>query len=194
MAASDPEGRPRSSTREGSQSVGFVLRAAASALVLMTAAYYVVVAFDNISNPASNWAFVRGVLSQDGLVPDSGFQWRAVDATWFQVAGYVAIISAETVTGLLLAYAGYRGLRTLKGAEEWASAQRWTMVGTTLGLAVFFLGFITIGGNWFAMYLNSKFNGLDPAFQNAVMTLLTAVFVLAVVIADRLEAIRQKSR
>ena len=62
------------------------------------------------------------------------------------------------------------------------------------GLAVFFLGFITIGGNWFAMYLNSKFDGLDPAFQNAVMTLLTAVFVLAVVIADRLGAIGQKLR
>ncbi len=185
MTASHSDRRTRPSTPEGSETLGPVLRAAASALVLMTAAYYLVVAFDNITNPASYWAFVRGVLSQDGLVPDSGFQWRAVDATWFQVAGYVSIILVETVTGLLLAYASYRGFRSLKGAAEWAAAQRWTMVGTIAGLAVFFLGFITIGGNWFAMYLNSKFNGLDPAFQNAVMALLTALFVLAVVIAGR---------
>jgi predicted small integral membrane protein len=179
----------RFADHEDVRGLGPVLRGAASVLVLMTAAYYLLVAFDNITNPASNWAFVHGVLSEDGVVPDSGFQWRAIDATWFQVAGYVVIILIETLTGAVLLYAGSRGLRSLRGAAGWAAAQRWTFVGTTAGLAVFFLGFITVGGNWFVMYLNSKFNGLDPAFQNAVMTLLTAVFVLGVLIADRISAL-----
>ena len=65
---------------------------------------------------------------------------------------------------------------------------RHTVVGSLLS------GFVTIGGNWFAMFLDGGFNRLDPAFPEAVMTLLTAVFVLAVIIADRLEAVRQSRR
>ena len=59
-------------------SVWRIARLAASLFVLMTAAYYLVVAFDNITNPvnpnASNWPFVQGVLSGDGVPADSGFQ------------------------------------------------------------------------------------------------------------------------
>jgi predicted small integral membrane protein len=53
---------------------------------------------------------------------------------------------------------------------------------------VFFFGFITVGGNWFVMYLNSKWNGLDPAFQNTTTTFLTALLVLGVLIFDRFDA------
>jgi predicted small integral membrane protein len=154
----------RFADHEDVRGLGPVLRGAASVLVLMTAAYYLLVAFDNITNPASNWAFVHGVLSEDGVVPDSGFQWRAIDATWFQVAGYVVTILVETLTGAVLLYVGTRGLRSLRGAalglplnagRSWVRPRGWQ----------FFPGFITVGGNWFVMYLNSKFNGLDPAFR-----------------------------
>ena len=150
-----------------------LVRMAVSALTLMAAAYYLLVAFDNITNPASNWAFVKGVLSGDGTPIGDGFQWREINATWFQIVAYVALIAMETLTGVILAIGGIAGLRGGDKAPQWASAQRWTVVGCTTGLAVFFLGFITIGGNWFIMYLNSKWNGLDPAFQNAVMTVFT---------------------
>lgn len=164
-----------------------ILRITASSLVLMTAAYYLVVAFDNITNPDSNWPFVRGVLAENGVAAGSGFEWRAIDAQWFHVVAFVGVIIFETLTGLLLAYAAYRGLRANEDRAAWAHAQRSTFLGMTSGLLVFFLGFITIGGNWFVMYLNSKWNGLDPAFQNSVMTMFMAVFVVGVLIADRLD-------
>lgn len=164
-----------------------ILRTTASSLVLMTAAYYLVVAFDNITNPDSNWPFVRGVLSENGVAAGSGFEWRAIDAQWFHVVAFVGVIVFETLTGLLLAYAAYRGLRANDDRDAWAHAQRSTFLGMTTGLLIFFLGFITIGGNWFVMYLNSKWNGLDPAFQNSVMTMFMAVFVVGVLIADRLD-------
>ena len=161
-----------------------VLRTTASGAVLMVAAYFAVVAFDNITNPASNWAFVKGVLSLDGVAPDSGFEWRAIDATWVAVIAYVVLIAMETLTAVLLAWAGVVGLRAATDRVGWANAQRLTMLGITTGLLVFFLGFITIGGNWFVMYLNTKWNGLEPAFQNTVTTLLVALYVLAVLGID----------
>ena len=66
-----------------------VARVVASAIVLMAAAYFLVVAFDNITNPTnpsgSNWPFVKGVLGGQGTPADNGFEWRFIDQTWFGV-------------------------------------------------------------------------------------------------------------
>jgi predicted small integral membrane protein len=171
-------------------SVWRTARVVASIFVLMTAAYYLVVAFDNITNPvnpnASNWPFVQGVLSGDGVPADSGFEWRFIDATWFQVISYIGIITGETLTGILLLVGGILGLRRSATCPRWGRAQKWTFVGGTTGLLVFFFGFITVGGNWFIMYLNSKWNGMAPAFQNSVMTALMMIFVIGVLIGGHM--------
>ena len=173
-----------------SWSVWRVARTCTSAFVLMVAAYYVLVAFDNITDPvnpnASNWPFVQGVLSGDGVPADSGFEWRFIQATWIQVLAYVGVIVTETATGVLLVIAGVQGLRHARKPGSWASAQRWTYLGGTLGLMLFFVGFIVIGGNWFIMYLNSKWNGLEPAFQNSVMTALMLLLVTGVLVGGHL--------
>ncbi len=171
-------------------SVWRMARLVTTLFVLMVAAYYIVVAFDNITNPlnpnGSNWPFVQGVLSGDGVPADSGFQWRFIDATWFQVLGYILIITGETITGIVLLIAGILGLRAVASPTRWAHAQKWTYVGGFTGLAVFFFGFITVGGNWFIMYLNSKWNGLEPAFQNSVMTVSMLILVTGVLIGSQL--------
>ena len=172
----------------GSWSVWRTARVVTSLFVLMVASYYLVVGFDNITNPtnpnASNWPFVEGVLSGDGVPADSGFEWRFIDATWFHVISYIGIITMETVTGVVLLIAGILGLRRAGSAPAWAHAQRWTYVGGILGLTVFMFGFMVIGGNWFVMYQNSKYNGLDPASQNIVFTLGMLILVTGVVIGS----------
>jgi len=45
---------------------------------------------------------------------------------------------------------------------------------------------MVIGGNWFIMYLNSKWNGMQPAFQNAVMTTLMLTLVTGVLVGGQL--------
>jgi predicted small integral membrane protein len=173
-------------------------RVVTSLFVLMVAAYYLVVGFDNITNPtnpnASNWPFVQGVLSGDGVPADSGFEWRFIDATWFQAAAYIGVMTAETVTGILLLVAGIKGLRASRTCPRWAHAQKWTYAGGILGLAVFFFGFMVVGGNWFIMYLNSKWNGLEPAFQNSVMTMLMLILVTGVLIGGHLAKEHEESR
>ena len=171
-------------------SVWRMARLVTTLFVLMVAAYYVVVAFDNITNPVnpngSNWPFVQGVLSGDGVPADSGFEWRFIDATWFQAFGFILIITGETLTGIILLIAGFLGLRAVASPTRWALAQKWTYVGGLTGLGVFFFGFITVGGNWFIMYLNSKWNGLEPAFQNSVMTVSMLILVTGVLIGSQL--------
>lgn len=162
-------------------------RLAVSLLVLMLATYYLVVAFDNITNPASNWAFVKGVMTLDGVAPDSGFAWRAIDNTAVQVAAYVSIIIGETLAGAALAIGAVKGVRRRAEAPAWARSQRVSIAGLTVALAVFLLGFIVIGGNWWVMYLNTKWNGLTPAFQNSALALFALVAIVAVAAAGRAE-------
>jgi predicted small integral membrane protein len=173
-------------------SVWRMARVITSLLILMVAAYYLVVGFDNITNPinpnASNWPFVKGVLSGDGVPAESGFEWRFIDATWFQAASYIAVMVLETLTGILLLIAGILGLRASASSGRWNNAQKLTFLGGFLGLAVFFLGFMVVGGNWFIMYLNSKWNGLEPAFQNSVMTITMLILTVGVMIGGQLSA------
>jgi predicted small integral membrane protein len=63
-----------------------------------------------------------------------------------------------------------------------------TFLGGFLGLAVFFFGFMVVGGNWFIMYLNSNWNGLTPAFQNSVMTITMLILTVGVMIGGQLSA------
>ena len=106
---------------------------------------------------ASNWPFVQGVLSGDGVPADIGFQWRFIDATWFQAASYIGIMTLETITGIVLLIAGITWLRASATSDRWNHAQKLTFIGGFLSLTIFFFGFMVVGGNWFIMYLNSKF-------------------------------------
>jgi predicted small integral membrane protein len=44
-------------------------------------------------------------------------------------------------------------------------------------VVLFFGGFIVIGGEWFQMWRSTAWNGLDPAFRNTVLALITLVLV-----------------
>jgi len=129
-------------------SVWRMARVAASLFVLMVASYYFVVAFDNITNPvnpnASNWPFVRGVISGDGVPADSGFGWRFIDATWCQALCYVGVVAAACITCTLLIIASVKGLRASSTAARWGQAQRWSIAGGIVGLALFFFGFMVL--------------------------------------------------
>jgi len=170
---------------------------ATSLFILMVASYYLVVGFDNVTNPAnpnaSNWGFVQGVLRGDGVPADSGFEWRFINATWFHAISYITIMALETLTGILLLVAGILGLKHAQNSEHWSRSQKWTFAGGFIGLGIFFFGFIVVGGNWFIMYLNSKWNGLDPAFQNSVMTVSLLVLTTAVMIGSQTSRERDRS-
>ena len=93
-------------------------------------------------------------ISGEGVPADSGFGWRFIDATWFQALCYVGVVAAECITCTLLIIASVKGLRASSTAVRWGQAQKWTIAGGIVGLALFFFGFmvllvigVMIGGN-----------------------------------------------
>lgn len=113
------------------------------------------------------------------------FEWRHIDNKAFQLVGYIAVIACETLTGILLRIGGFTGLFRTRDATAWAAAQKWTYYGGFLGLGIFFFGFLTVGGNCFIMYLNAKWNGIEPAFQNSVMAITMLILVTGVLVGGQ---------
>ncbi len=98
----------------------------------------------------------------------------------------MGVVAAECITCILLIIASVKGLRASSTAALWGHAQKWSIAGGIVGLALFFFGFMVVGGNWFIMYLNSKWNALEPAFWSAVMTMFMVLLVIGVMIGGQL--------
>jgi len=149
------------------------LPTAVTVIVAIEALFILLVAFGNITDYGTNFAFVQHVLSMDttnfggrpgtGLDPD--IMWRAItDPVAWNVA-YIGITVWESAAAILLVAATVlcvvgmvRG--SLRTARTVAS------IGLLMIVILFFGGFIAIGGEWFGMWRSTQWNGLDTAFRD----------------------------
>jgi predicted small integral membrane protein len=155
-----------------------IVRLCKTAMVASLALFFTVVAFGNITDYGSNWEFVRHVLAMDTIFPDSTLRWRAVTNETLQTTAYIAIIATEAVTALLLWLGAARMLAAAPG-PSFSDAKVVAVTGLTLGFLLYAAGFVTIGGEWFAMWQSSTWNGEAKAFQ--FMAWIAGVMVIVLV-------------
>jgi predicted small integral membrane protein len=141
-----------------------LVRLCKTALVASLALFFTLVAFGNITDYDSNWQFVRHVLAMDTIFPDSSLRWRAVTNGTLQTAGYVAIIATEAVAAFLLWIGAGRMFLAARSAS-FAAVKGAAVLGLTLGFLLYAVGFVTIGGEWFAMWQSATWNGQSKAFE-----------------------------
>jgi len=147
-------------------------------LSLTLAAFALVVAYDNLIDYGSNFAFVRHVLSMDTTFPGNALLDRAITQPWMWHAGYLLIIAGEAATGLLLLVGSlvlWRARR--QSAVSFQAAKSWVVAGCALGFVVWFFGFMVVGGEWFAMWQSKVWNGQEGAFRFYMAIIGVLVFV-----------------
>ena len=136
------------------------------------------VTLGNVTDYGSNWAFVRHVLAMDTVFPDSNLTWRAITSPAIQTAAYLAIIVTEGLLALAFLTATIRmSLRLRAPKEDFQRAKAGAAVGVLLGFGLFFIGFMAIGAEWFAMWQSSAWNGQDSAFQFYMTVLAAGIYV-----------------
>jgi predicted small integral membrane protein len=145
-----------------------------TAAALTVGLYFLIVAFNNITDYRTNFEFVRHVLSMDSIGPDSPVTWRAINSAVLQHGGYVVIIIWETCAGLLCSAGGVRMLRRIN-SPEFRVAKQQAIAGLWAGIFLWSIAFITIGGEWFLMWESEKWNGELAALR---MFTVNAVFLL----------------
>jgi predicted small integral membrane protein len=156
---------------------------AAAILVALNALYIALVAFGNITDFDTNQAFVQHVLAMDttnfGAKPgtnlDPDVMWRAITNETVQNVAYIVIIVWESLIALVLIAAVVSWIR--ERGTTYRTARSLSTIGLIMLLALFFGGFIAIGGEWFQMWKSTAWNGIDAAFRNSVLALATLILV-----------------
>lgn len=152
------------------------------AKILMTfglALFGLLVAFDNVIDYGSNFAFVQHVLTMDTTFPGNVLMWRAIPQPALHHVSYWLIIAAEALTGLLFLICAYRLLRCVHApARVFHRAKAMGVVAATIGFANWFIGFMVVGGEWFAMWQSHVWNGQESAFRFYMTAMVVLIFLL----------------
>jgi predicted small integral membrane protein len=76
-------------------------------------------------------------------------------------------------------WGGVRLLRAVKGtAAGFATAKAQSIVALTMGIVLWFVGFIAVGGEWYLMWQSKTWNGQDAAFRLVVVLGIVLLYVV----------------
>jgi predicted small integral membrane protein len=155
-----------------------IARLGKTALVAAMAFYASLVAFGNITDYGTNYAFVEHVLKMDTIFPGASITYRAIDSPVLWQAFYLLIIAAETMTAVLCWIGAIKMLRSLRAsAQRFNHSKAWAIGGLSFGFLVWQVAFMSIGGEWFGMWQSQTWNGEDSAFRIFVTMLAVLIFV-----------------
>ncbi|MGV3489914.1 MAG: DUF2165 family protein [Devosia sp.] len=154
-----------------------VVRLCKIVFVATAALFFTVVAYGNMTDYDSNWQFVQHVLSMDTIFPGSTLTWRAITDPALQTAAYWGIIGWETLTAVVLWIGVLRLLATV-GDSRFLGARTIAVVGLTMAFMLYGIGFVVGGGEWFAMWQSSTWNGESKAFEFIGMFGVILIFLM----------------
>ena len=106
----------------------------------------------------------------DTTFDGNALMWRAITVPWIWTVGYIGIIIAEGAFAALGLIGGVK-LFIHRAADNatYDRARSWGYAAYAVGLAIWFIGFIVIGSEWFAMWQSDTWNGKDTAMPLATL-------------------------
>lgn len=156
----------------------FSIRLVKTVMVASTALFALLVAYNNVADYGSNYAFVRHTLSMDTTFPDNALKGRAITSPTIWTLAYWSIILAEAAGGCVLAFGAFRLMRALRApSAAFNAAKQYVVIGVGLGFLLWFTGFMVVGGEWFLMWQSRTWNGQEPAFRFYMTLLAVGIFV-----------------
>ena len=147
--------------------------------VAAIALYSLLVGLGNAADYWSNFPAVEQVLEMKNIFPGSTIAYRAVNTPALHHAGYVTLLSLEFITGVLCAWGALNMFRLRKSeASVFNHSKQFAVAGLTLGFLTWQVIFMSIGGEWFGMWMFAPFNGiLAKAFQIFITILTILIYV-----------------
>ena len=156
----------------------YITRIAKIVMVACLAVFCLLVVFGNLTDYQSNYLFVKHVMSMDTTYPGNKLMYRAIVSPELWHAAFAGIVAGEAIAGLLFLVGAIRlfQARHAPGAD-FNKAKGWTVAGALVAFLVWFLGFMVIAGEWFAMWQSATWNGQAAAFRFYLTALAVLIFV-----------------
>ena len=143
-----------------------LVRSVKVAMVAMVALFATFVAFGNLVDYDSNYQFVKHVLSMDTTFEGNALMWRAITSPVLITLGYWFIIAVELAVAVFAWMSTVKMLKALKKKEsDFDAAKKWGYVAFILAFVLWFVGFIVVGSEWFAMWQSGTWNGKQTAMD-----------------------------
>jgi len=146
----------------------------------------------NLMDYNSNYEFVKHVFAMDTTFPNNDLKWRAITNGTMVDLAYWSIIAAEGMVALLGWIATIKMSRRFKkSAELFNGAKTIGFYAFMLAIAIWFIGFLCVGSEWFAMWQSSEWNGKQTAMD---IVQIVGIFLLVFMVpVQALKAVSDKS-
>lgn len=163
----------------------YPLRLLQALVVFLSGLFALFVFAGNLMDYDSNFQFVKHVLSMDTTFEGNALMWRAIDVTWIHHVAYIGIIVAEGLFAALGLIGGVRLFLHRNDAVRFNRAKAWGYAAYGLGFLIWYVGFVIIGSEWFAMWQSSSWNGKDTAMN---ISMLWGVFAVLLAMNEPVRA------
>ncbi len=99
--------------------------------------------------------------------------WRSINSSFLHYVLFILIVACELSIAVLIGLGSFKMISKLRApAIEFKNAKKYTSFGLSLGVLLWFIAFITVGGEWFLMWQSKIWNAQRTAF------FLTCCFLL----------------
>jgi predicted small integral membrane protein len=148
-------------------------------LLASLAIYCLLSALSNINDFQTTLQSVKHVFMMDSLMPQTSITYRALTSPALHYTGLIFILSLEILTGILCGLGAYKLFRVRnKDAMLFNHTKKTAIIGLTLGFLTWQVIFMSIGGEWFGMWMNPLFNNvLTAAFHIFITFLVLLIYV-----------------
>lgn len=151
-----------------------------SKILLLTAIaiFCSLVSLGNITDYATNFEFVKHALMMDTIFSNSAIAYRAINSIPLINLAYVLIISLETLSAILCWLGAWKMLRAIKStAKLFNNSKQIAVAGLTTGFLTWQVGFMSIGGEWFGMWMSHQWNGIESSFRFFITIVAVLIYI-----------------
>ncbi|CAN5193608.1 DUF2165 family protein [soil metagenome] len=157
--------------------VQFLFRLAKTIAVAAIGLMALLVVFGNTTDYFTNYRFVEHVMKMDTIFPGSHVYYRHINNPFLFHSGYILLIIAEAVMAFCCIKGSWHLVKNVRSdAAVFHASKNWAVAGIITGIVIWFFGFEVVGGEWFAMWQSSVWNGLGAAER--IVSFLVLVLIL----------------
>ncbi len=156
-----------------------LIRYSKIALVASSCFFLFLVAFNNLFDYGSNYAFVEAVLSMNTTFEGNAGMWRAIESPVIHHLFYWSVIAWEATAMILIGWGTWKLWKSkTEGADAFNKAKGIAAVGLTLSMLQWYIAFLTVGAEWFLMWQSQSFNGQDAAMRMFLVMGVSLIFLM----------------
>ncbi|AAU28337.1 TPA: DUF2165 domain-containing protein [Legionella pneumophila] len=157
-----------------------IIRFSKVLLVVAVSFFCLLTAFGNITDYSANFPAVVKVLTMSDIFPDSTITYRAITSPVLHYVAFIIIVILELLTAI---FCGIGAWKLFKARNESASvfnhSKNWAIGGLTLGFVTWQVIFMSIGGEWFGMWMSPTLNSaLTTAFHIFITILAVMIYLV----------------